>query len=417
MKSYLAGLVLSVCMASAAAAPAAREPAGFDFRGVNVSQAVQLIYGEALQDAFVIDPEVVNDQRLVSFRYKAANGDLRAFVRGFLDSLGLQVTRRGGIDFIAKKPAVEDAEPNREVFVYRPRHRDGSYLIDIVMPFLTGEFSAKRGVRAAGGDAAPSRSTVPGSAASNLDRQADVLVYRGTSAEVKMLTGLLKKIDVPGGGVSVRAVLYEVQTGTSSASAFSLAMNVLGSRLGVDFGTRPAAGSSQVSLSTANFELVLSALASDSRFVVRSSPNLSVRSGKSARLTVGQDAPVLSAVSYSGANGTPVQSVEYRSAGVIFDLSPVVHEDGIDLALSQQVSNFVRTETGVNNSPTLIKREIKTDLSVKDGELLVVGGLTDDKESKANSGLPFVPSFLHSKSNDKTRTEILLLLQVSKLAM
>lgn len=418
MKSYLAGLGFALCVSIASAAPSVGgDVVKFDFRAVTVAQAVQLIYGEALLDGFVIDPELVNDQRLVSFRYSAADGQLRPFVRAFLDSLGYEVTRRGAVDYIGKKKVVEPSAEPLEMFVYRPKHRDGSYLIDLASPFLKGEWSAKRGIRPAGGGGAPSEASPAGSAAALVDRQSDVVVYRGTAAEVKTLASLLKQIDVPGGGVSVRAVLYEVQTGNSAASAFSLAMNVLGGRLGVDFGTRATPGSSQVTLSAANFDLVLSALASDSRFVARSVPTLSVRSGRAARLTVGRDSPVLSQVSYAGSGGTPVQSVEYRSAGIIFELAPVVHEDGIELGLMQQVSNFVQTDTGVNNSPTLIKREIKTDLVVKDGELIVVGGLTDDKETGSTSGLPFVPAFLHSKASDKSRTEILLLLQVSKLPM
>lgn len=414
MKSYFLGLVLWLVVGLAQAA-GPDSAARFDFRGVRVAEAVQLIYGEALQDAFVLDPEVLTDQRVVSFRYAAANGDLRPFARSFLDSLGLEVVRRGGVDFVGKKKPAEAVTPPTEVFVYRPKHREGSYLLDVVSPFIKGELSAKRGVRPSLEERAPSRDTVPGSAASAIDRDSDVIVYRGTASEVKALASLLRQIDVPGGGVSVRAVLYEVQTGESSASAFSLAMNVLGGKLGLSLGSPAVGGANAVNISTANFDLVLSALSSDSRFVVRSSPTLSVKSGRSARLTVGDDVPVLGAVSYSGVGGAPVQSVEYRSAGVIFDLAPVVHEDSIDLRLMQQVSNFVITQTGVNNSPTLNKREVRTDLTVKDGEVVVFGGLTDDKQTKSRSGLAFVPSFLHGKSADKSRTEILLLVQVSRL--
>lgn len=414
MKSYFLGLLFwVVCGLASAARP--EESARFEIRGLRVPEAIQLIYGEALQDAFVIDPDVLTDQRVVSFRYVAANGDLRPFVRTFLDSLGLEVVRRGGVDFVGKKKAVEPAPPPLEVFVYRPRHREGSYLLDVVTPFVKGELSAKRGVRPSPDERPPSRDTAPGSAASLVDRDSDVIVYRGTAAEIKTLSALLKQIDVPGGGVSVRAVLYEVQTGESSASAFSLAMNVLGGKLGLSLGSPAAGGANAVNISTSNFDLVLSALSSDSRFVVRSSPTLSVRSGRSARLTVGDDVPVLGAVTYSGSGGAPIQSVEYRSAGVIFDLAPVVHEDAIDLKLMQQVSNFVVTQTGVNNSPTLNKREVRTDLTVKDGEVVVFGGLTDDKQTNARSGLSFVPSFLHGKAADKSRTEILLLVQVSRL--
>lgn len=46
-----------------------------------------------------------------------------------------------------------------------------------------------------------------------------------------------------------------------------------------------------------------------------------------------------------------IQSVEYRSAGVILSVTPQIFDAGIDLHVDQQISDFVRTETGVNGSP------------------------------------------------------------------
>jgi general secretion pathway protein D len=77
-------------------------------------------------------------------------------------------------------------------------------------------------------------------------------------------------------------------------------------------------------------DLIYSALSTDSRFKVVSTPSLRVRSGATGSFTVEQDAPVLGAVNYQ-ATGVPVQSIEYKSSGVIFNLSPMVHENIIDL--------------------------------------------------------------------------------------
>jgi general secretion pathway protein D len=125
--------------------------------------------------------------------------------------------------------------------------------------------------------------------------------------------------------------------------------------------------------------------------------------------------PVLGAVSYPG-NGQPaMQSVSYQSSGVIYDVQPVIHEGAIDISVMQQVSNFVSTKTGVSGSPTLIKRELKSDLTLLDGEIVVMGGLTDSKDTNASEGASFLPAFLRSKSSDSSGVEILLILQVTKL--
>ena len=49
----------------------------FDFQYINVAQVLQLIYSEALHSAYVLDPDVLSDTRLVSFRYEEKNGDLK----------------------------------------------------------------------------------------------------------------------------------------------------------------------------------------------------------------------------------------------------------------------------------------------------------------------------------------------------
>jgi type II secretory pathway component GspD/PulD (secretin) len=84
------------------------------------------------------------------------------------------------------------------------------------------------------------------------------------------------------------------------------------------------------------------------------------------------------------------------------------------LDLFQQVSSFVNTDTGVNSSPTLNKRELRTSLTVEDGEVLVIGGLNDSKIEDAKSGLSFLP-FALSKSHGSRSSELLLVLELKRI--
>ena len=54
----------------------------------------------------------------------------------------------------------------------------------------------------------------------------------------------------------------------------------------------------------------------------------------------------------------------------------------VDLTVGQQLSNFVTTQTGVNNSPTLTKREVRTSLSVADGDIVIIGGLAENRSKR-----------------------------------
>ena len=115
-------------------------------------------------------------------------------------------------------------------------------------------------------------------------------------------------------------------------------------------------------------------------------------------------------------DGRPVQSIEYRSSGVIFDIQPTIKSNAIDLKINQQLSNFVKTDTGVNQSPTLIKRDIVTDVTVKSGDVIVLGGLAENKITEGETGFSFLPKgILTGKSKSNTKTDIVILLQVKMI--
>ena len=379
----------------------------FELSGVQVGRIVNVIYSDALKVPYVLSPELLADQRAVSFRIAGSAQRVKSDLTKLLDSLGYEVQNRDGLEFIGPKrePAVE-----LEAYVYKPRFRDVGYLADLLRPLFKGQFTVNRPVAAPIVSKSDS-SAPPGSAAALVDRAADSLVFSGETPEVKKLTKLLTEVDTPFGEVLVRGVVYEVQTSNSTGSAFSLAAAVLSGRLSVKLAGATQANS--LSVSVGNADAVFSALSSDSRFKVVTQPALRVRSGAQASFAVGQDVPVLGAVTYVS-SGQPVQSVEYRNSGVIFSVTPQVREGAVDLSVQQQISNFVQTTTGVNNSPTLIKRDLRTEVQMRDGEVIMLGGLTEEKASSGRAGLPFLPLWAHSRTGDDTRTELLLVLQVTR---
>lgn len=413
MKKLLFLLVLLTVIASRPAASAQAEPVKFDFQTVTVAQVINLVYSRAFNHPFVIDPAVLNDQRVVSFRFDSAKGDLRQFWIGFLASLGVVVETRSGVDFVSPRRPEQSEAAALELFVYRPRFRSQSYLVDALGGlFKVGSFSVQRGVPTQPGEPSPSNPP-PVSAASNIQSDADTLVFQGSSRDVARLRNLLSQIDVHPGELMVSAAVYEVSAGKSDGSAFSLALNLLGGKLGVSVGNAPSLSNS-VTFKNASIDVALSILAGDSRFKALSTPRLRVRSGSQARLMVGQDVPTVGAVSYPQ-GGAPVQSIEYRSSGVILELMPTVLESSVDVLVDQQISDFVRTETGVSSSPTLTKRSLSTTVTLGDDEIVVLGGLTSHKAVEGTSGLSMLPRFLRDSTSSDTRTEILLLLQVTRV--
>lgn len=410
----------------------------FDFQSVSLAKVISLLYQHAFKQAYVVDSVVLNDDRLVSFRFDASQGDLRRFWLSFLNAHGFEIQVRNGVDFVGLKKVDERSEkpgPVMHTYMYRPQYRSVSYVIGLVSPlFRVGGFTVNRVVhspapsvaRALQGGAsgalmndqsiASSQAGLasPTSAAGLIDIDSDMLIFHGPEDEVEKLKKILPQVDTATGEVAVKAVVYEVATSKDSGSAFSLALNILGGKLGISYGDSRALANA-VTFKTGSIDAAMSALSSDSRFKTLTSPRLRVRSGSVARLTVGQDVPTLGALQYAQGSSQPVQSVEYRSAGVILAITPKVREAGIDLHVDQQISDFAKTDTGVNGSPTLTKRSFSTDVTLADGELIVLGGLTQEKAVDAHSGFSFLPRMLQSISSSDGRTEVLLLLQVDRV--
>jgi len=379
---------------------------------VPVAQVVDMIYGDVLDTPYVLSPDVLSDARPVSFRFDRTRGDLREVVGGFLRSLGFEVTMRDGVAYVSK---ADSAAAERETFVYAPRYRNADYLSRLLAPVVSGRFVQNRPVSAPEGSK-ETHDVPPSSAAGMVDQSADQLVYVGDSRQIELLKQLLPQIDTPVGNVSVRAWVYEVTDTGANNTAFQLVMSILGGRVGASLNVGSvSATDNAIRLSAAGFQAALAALNSDSRFKVLTSPNLRVESGQSASLNVGESVPVIGSVSYPSAGGAPVQSVQYQDAGVIFKVKPTIKRDVIDLQLDEEISSFVNTTTGVNNSPTKNTRKVESSFSLADGDVLLVGGLTQDQSTQATSGLSFLPRWLAAHSSSTQKSEILLVLQVTKI--
>jgi len=397
----------------------AADPASFSLSHIKISEAVEIMYSQVLKTPFVIQSDVLADERMVSFRFNTGS-DARQEIGRFLTTVGLAVKVVNGVDVIGLQ---KEIKPEKTVFVYRPKYRDVSYLIELMRGlFSEGEFTTTRAIHGApqpvsadlSSGQPPRQPAVAESAAALVDNTADAVVFNGTASDIKRLTALLSQLDVKLGEVMVRGQVFEVSTGGQQGSAFSLALSLLGGTVTAGLST-PSTLDGFIRIKRASVDAVFAALSNDSRFKTISAPSLRVRSGATGRFSVGQEVPVLGAISYPGNGNAPVQSVEYRSSGVIFDLSPVVRDAVVDLTVQQQLSNFVVTQTGVNNSPTLTKREVRTSLSVGDGDVVIIGGLAEDRESSGRVGFSFLPEWMRSNTGDKSKSEILLVLQIDKI--
>ncbi len=399
----------------------------FDLRFVTVAQVVDLIYQDAMRTPYVLGPDVLTDTRLVSFRLDDQSRDVRDVMVDFLDSLGFQVVTKNGVDYVTRKPGAVLAKVDRDVFVYKPRYRKASDLRELIEPLIGARsmlppapvvpaISESTGaVQVPGAPISTSNSApVVPPVAGGVQARGGELVIVGSRDEVAMLRKVVPELDTAPGEVVVRGWAYEVTNSDSTNSAWSIAAKVLGGQLRIASGDT-SSDKSAIRFTGPGVDAAISALNADSRFKVISSPHVRIVSGEKVRLNVGQQVPTQSSVSYQGASGTPVQSITYQDAGLIFDVEPIVMRDAIELRVHEEISDFVATKTGVDASPTKNTRQLQTVTRMKDGEVVVLGGLIQDRNTSARSGYAWLPSFLDGRSSSKQRTEVLLVLQVQRI--
>lgn len=386
---------------------------------VRLVDLFRVVYGEIKPEPFVVSHEVLEARELYSvvLRQVSAAGVVGAVV-DLAHSAGFEVARRGGVVWIGKPAEVAD-----ELVIYRPRYRSTRYLADVVQSVTGARSVLSRSIKSAEvREVVPTKdmSSVlqlkqlsPTSVEGQIDRsEVDQIAFTVAAKEAAKVRKLLQDLDTPAGEVVLKAAVYEVAFDRREGSAVQIAASLMGGRLSASIAGTVLGGVS-IKMAQGGIEAVLSALDADVRFRSVSRPQVRVRNGAQARFSVGQDVPVLGNVQSDKA-GNPAQSIDYRQSGVILTATPEIREGVVELALHQELSNFVQTKTGVNNSPTLIKRAVNTRLGLTPGEVVVLAGLQDDQEDSTENRLPWLKWIIGQDRQEK-RSEILIFIEVQRI--
>ena len=212
--------------------------------------------------------------------------------------------------------------------------------------------------------------------------------------------------------VDVRAVVVEVALTDDTSFDVGVLLSMLGGRLSISLNAL-AVPLNVARLQVGGLNALLGAMAGDSRFKFRSQPSLRLTDGSSGKLQVGTDTPVRGQIS-TNKDGTVLQSIEYRSSGLVLNVLPRVLADRVQAQITQEILSFARTVTSGIDSPTLNKRSISANVDVESGEVVVLAGLEEETQTVTKSGLPFFRG-LSSNSSSGT-THLVVLLEFTRIA-
>jgi general secretion pathway protein D len=116
------------------------------------------------------------------------------------------------------------------------------------------------------------------------------------------------------------------------------------------------------------------------------------------------------------ANLTTTESITYESIGLDLKVTPLIGDDGdVQLTIDQLVNNISGTTLiNGNPQPIIANREAKSFLTVKDGDLIVLGGLQQTQKSSTQGKIgllyeiPILSQLLGAHTDELQRTELLL---------
>jgi general secretion pathway protein D len=170
-----------------------------------------------------------------------------------------------------------------------------------------------------------------------------------------------------------------------------------------------------------DYQVTLRAIAQSGNAKVLSRPSILARNNQPATITVGQSVPLVSSVSYSGLNGTPINAISYRDVGVILKVTPFITADGlVEMMVSPQISSIdpnlsIPISAGVN-APVIDVRAADTVAVTADGQTVIIGGLMETDKSLTDTKIPILGDipvlgnlFKHRQRSD-TKTELLIFL-------
>ena len=152
-------------------------------------------------------------------------------------------------------------------------------------------------------------------------------------------------------------------------------------------------GGKKRSLGIINLGVLANALQSRANGNVLATPNLLTLDNEEARIIIGQNVPFVTG-SYvnTGAGGgvvNPFQTVERRDVGTTLRVRPQVSEGGtVKLAIYQEVSSI--QDKTLSAGLITNRRAIESNVLVDDGQIIVLGGLIEDRSSGDTQSVPIL---------------------------
>ena len=257
----------------------------------------------------------------------------------------------------------------------------------------------------------------------------NLVLVQATKQEWEAVRGTLLALDTAPRQVLIDAKIYEVSLTDSLSSGVSAYLRSRSKdpavrRLGV--GLRPS-GVANLSIgalvnNTRELAIFLEGSAEEGRTKVISAPSLIATDNIPAEIVVGQTIPTLSSQAvvggaFSEGSSLFTNTVSNVQTGVRLSVTARVNASGIvTLRIMQEVSTPTGI-TGTIQSPTIDRRNVSTQVTVKDGDTVAIGGIIQETSIFNSSRVPILGRIpvlgraFGSTEETTSKTELIVLLE------
>jgi general secretion pathway protein D len=268
---------------------------------------------------------------------------------------------------------------------------------------------------------APSGANLSGPVAIVPDQLTNSLLVRAGETDFKVLRAAVNQLDIRPLQVLIEVLIVEARHDRN----FSLGADILVPPQDIGDGTIGATLTGGgigdliirlMNLGKGDIDAVLRTAQSKGDVEIVSRPVLLASNNTEARFLVGSQRPFVQ-VSRSLPTDVPTrdQVVQYLDVGTKLSVLPTINQDGYVSLVVQQEINAATGETQFD-APVISTREASTQVLVRDGQTIVIGGLRDQQRDRSQSGvpvlsgIPIVGGLFGSSRRTSTATELYLFL-------
>ncbi|HJR56803.1 MAG TPA: type II secretion system secretin GspD [Rhizomicrobium sp.] len=166
------------------------------------------------------------------------------------------------------------------------------------------------------------------------------------------------------------------------------------------------------------FGFIINAVKSDNTSNLLSTPSILTLDNQDATILVGQNVPITTGEVLGTANVNPFRTIQRQDVGIQLDVRPQINAGGtVTLFLRQEVSSVAGPVSNVSPELVLNRREVETTVNVDNGEIIVLGGLLDQKESATAErtpilgDVPVLGSLFRSTTRTRERTNLMIFIR------